>query len=91
MRVALDTLNEEQKLQAAQTQYNVAEKVNNAFNKNSLAIMNTIKHDLKLLNLTEKHNLTDIINVTNITFSVTMRTQSLNVLPVNIIFDCSYL
>ena len=92
MRAALNRMNEEQKLQAAQTEYNVAEKVKNAFNENYLAILNIIKDDLKLLNLTEKHNLTDIINITNITFSVNMRTQSPNVLlPINIIFDCSYL
>ena len=91
MRAALSKTNEEQNLQAAQTQYNVAEKVNNVFNENYLAIMNIIKDDLKLLNLTEKHNLTDIFNITNITFSVTMRTQSLIALLINIIFDCSYL
>ena len=91
MRAALNKMNEEQKLQAAQTQYNVAEKVNNASNKNYLEILNNIKDDLKLLNLTEKHNLADIFNITNITFSVTMRTQSLIAFPINIIFDCSYL
>ena len=91
MRAALNKMNEEQNLQAAQTQYNVAEKVNNVFNENYLAVMNIIKDDLKLLNLTEKHNLTDILKITNITFSVTMRTQSLIALPINIILDCSYL
>ena len=91
MRAALNKMNEEQKLQAAQTEYNVAEKVNNASNVNYLAILNIIKDDLKLLNLTEKHNLIDIFNVTNITFSITMRTQSFNTIPINIIFDCSYL
>ena len=91
MRAALKKKNEEQNLQAAQTQYNVAEKVNNASNENYLAIMKLIKDDLILVNLTEKHNLTDIFNITNITFSVTTTTQSLNALPINIIFDCSYL
>ena len=91
MRAALKKMNEEQNLQAAQTQYNVAEKVNNASNDNYLAILNIIKDDIKLLNLTEKHNLTDIFNITNITFSVNVRTLSLNALPINVIFDCSYL
>ena len=91
MRTALKRMNEKQNLQAAQTQYNVAEKVNNASNENYLAILNIIKDDLKLLNLTENDNLTHIFNITNITFSVNMRTQSLIAFPINIIFDCSYL
>ena len=91
MRVALNKINEEQNLQVAQTEYNIAEKINNASNENYFATMNIIKDDLKLLNLTEKHNLTDIFNITNITFSVSIRTQSLSAIPINIIFDCSYL
>ena len=62
-----------------------AESFRNASEKTYHVIIDSIKADLVLYNLTQQYNLSEIYTIVNITFSVDVKTVSPVIFPINII------